>query len=90
MNTTYNINHNIKVQLTDLGKAILKASDIITRQKLAMMDLIYLAQEPDEDGYVEMSLWEFMSIFGTHLSNGAPPVLEKNEIIFCSNEDEEE
>ena len=90
MNTTYNINHNIKVQLTDLGKAILKASDLILHEKYALMNLIYLPQEPDEDGYIEMSLWGFMSIFGSHLYNGAPPVIENNEIIFCSNEDEEE
>ena len=44
MNTTYNINHNIKVRLTERGKTILDATDQITAAKLATIDLIYLGK----------------------------------------------
>lgn len=77
-----NINDVIKVKLTDLGKEIVQKNfdELQAWYPTIPLQTIYPI---DDDGYTEFQLWAFMSIFGEHLYNGAPQIIENNEIIFC-------
>lgn len=81
-----NINHKISVKLTDRGREILNkhiAEDInICNEAGIPTDNIPSCYKEDSDGYLHLQLWHFMNIFGPYLANGAPLVIEKNEIIF--------
>lgn len=71
-----NINDSIKVKLTVHGRDILYTHVANTHAT------IYYHYNPDEDGYIKFTLWEFMQIFGSHLWNSCKQVIEQNEIIF--------
>ena len=80
-----NLNHTIKVKLTDLGNKIYE--DYLRSQYGSLSDYlglskIRLKKIEDQDGYIHFQLWEFMSIFGEHFYVGSEVVTEHNEIIF--------
>lgn len=80
--TDFNINNNVKVRLTEHGRAVLKA-DIDSIDYSGDEDIKNYAHEksePDKDGYNTFQLWELMSVFGSHMYNGAKNVFEKNII----------
>ena len=79
-----NINDVIKVKLTDLGKEIVQKNfdELRAWYPTIPLQTIYPI---DDDGYTEFQLWTFMSMFGEHLYNGAPQIIENNEIIFCED-----
>lgn len=58
----FNINHYVRVKLTDYGKEILKKNDLEFLHK------------PDEDGFSKWQLWVLMETFGkyTHLGYELP------------------
>lgn len=65
----FNINHNIKVRLTDLGRAIHeKQHDTV----LGNMRYKYPYNPPkeDENGWSKWQLWDFMATFGPYMGNG--------------------
>ncbi len=80
-----NLNHTIKVKLTDLGKEIYKhqydkISEFLKSNgapPLVPHDLHY-----DKDGYVRFQLWSFMGIFGKYATMGSQPFIEKNTMIY--------
>lgn len=80
----YNINNNIKVKLTERGKAILEheVADTINILKNLNFSDDYFPYPEDTNGYTEFQLWNFMRIFGNYFYIGCPPIIEKNEIIF--------
>lgn len=81
-----NTNDQVRVKLTDYGKAILHAYDSITIAMVATTARIYIRKEvsdkrkPDADGAYGFVFWELMEIFGPHTSRAAPQIFEKNEI----------
>ena len=78
----FNINNDVKVRLTEHGRAILKA-DIDSIDYCGQQELIDYAHErakPDVDGYNTFHMWQLMSIFGSHMYNGAKNVFESNVI----------
>lgn len=79
-----NLNHIVKVKLTDLGNKIYE--DYIRSQYESISDYIGVSQISlkkieDQDGYIHFPLWEFMSIFGEHFYVGSEAVTEDNAII---------
>ena len=61
----FNINHDVKVRLTDHGRSILyQATDFTFCRFL------------QDDGWYRFQLWKLMSIFGPHLGNGSAPLFE--------------
>lgn len=85
---TYNINHKIKVKLTEHGKAILGHELADTMSMLITLKFFedYVPYPEDEDGYITFQLWDFMRIFGSHFYMGDPLIIEHNEIIFLDAE----
>lgn len=77
MKYKFNINHHIQVKLTDVGREILKKY----LEEYNFIEIPSCYREDDE-GYISPQLWDFMNIFGEHLYNGAPQIIENNEIIF--------
>lgn len=80
-----NINDFVKVRLTELGRDILlddlsKVYPNLKRENLWEVSPYHI----DDDGYLKIQFWNFMSIFGSHFWNGAPQVIEHNEIIFMT------
>lgn len=80
-----NLNHIIKVKLTDLGNKIYE--DYLQNEYKSLshypgLAAVRLEKEKDQDGYIHFQLWEFMHIFGEHFYVGSEAVTEHNEIIF--------
>lgn len=79
---SFNLNDNVRVKLTEHGHAILKA-DIDSVDYCDQDDLKNYAHskaEPDADGYNTFHMWQLMSVFGSHMYNGAKNVFENNAI----------
>ena len=79
-----NLNHTIKVKLTDLGNEIYE--DYLQNEYKSLLHYpslakIKLEKRKDQDDYIYFQLWEFMSIFGEHFYVGSEAVTEDNEII---------
>ena len=67
----FNMNNEIKVRLTDLGRQIL------LRQYEAIYDTPYMRErypyippKEDSDGWSTWQMWYFMATFGPYLANG--------------------
>ena len=84
LDISFNINDNVRVKLTSRGKAILSkhVTDTIADMPNLSLPDGYTPYREGSDGYLEIQLWQFMSIFGSHIYNGAPPVVENNIIEF--------
>ena len=55
----FNINHTVKIKLTDHGRAILN------RQRPSLLDRLV-----EVDGWSEWQFWVLMQEFGNHVYNG--------------------
>jgi len=70
---TFNINDNVKVRLTELGRKILDDRyDEHVKKFPATKQLGRHDPKDDSDGWSEWQLWEIMAIFGEHIGNGFP------------------
>lgn len=73
-----NINHHIKVKLTNDGKKIYinyfdKFSTLYGKDILKV----------DEDGFTEFQLWDFINMFGKYFYNGSLyQIIEMNNIYI--------
>ena len=70
-----NLNAEIFAKLTEEGEEILLSAGM----SRGVMNLAY---KKNEVGYRKFQLWDFMNIFGKHMYNGAPPLIENNMIYF--------
>lgn len=80
-----NLNHTVKVKLTDLGDKIYEEylqNEYKSLSHYPGLATIRLEKRKDQDGCIHFQLWEFMSIFGEHFYIGSEAVTEDNEIIF--------
>ncbi len=69
----FNINHHVKVKLTDAGIRILKEQhDQMDReiQERGGKGLGIFTVTKDEQGYTRFQLWKLMNIFGESLTMG--------------------
>jgi hypothetical protein len=64
-----NLNHEVKVKLTDSGQ------DVLAMQQLR--------RQQDADGYIKFQLWELMNIFGVHVYNDCSIPFEFNRILLA-------
>ena len=81
-----NINNLIKVKLTKTGKEILKQQHMETFKNYSGI-AEYEEPKIDENGYVEMQLWELMRAFGHYFYNGNPkPPMEMTFFIEIDDE----
>lgn len=88
MEVKINLNEQVKFKLTDFGKDIYyHRFDDVNRLiiKNCGKPLTPRMPETDENGYTEMQLWDFMSVFGEHMGMARPEVLYPLEIIYDSS-----
>ena len=74
-----NLNHCVRVKFTDHGKDIYyhQYDDLIAVMKAGGVKPITPSYPPvDKDGYSTMQLWGFINLFGSHITIGAPNVIE--------------
>jgi hypothetical protein len=64
----FNINNEVRIQLTDLGRTIHRQNF----EKL-LPDLAYEPPIEDADGWSSWQLWKLAHEFGAHLYNGCDP-----------------
>ena len=79
-----NWNSKVKVRLTDKGKSIYfhQWDDFI--KKGAAITPTY--PDMDEDGYCEMQLWQFMSLYGEHIGLCKTDIVH-NIAFYISDDD---
>lgn len=90
----FNINNMIKVKLTGKGKQIYidNTREDIKNLKNIGINLYdgdpfkKLENNTDSEGYLNIQLWEFMSIFGSYMYNGMNIVIGENNIIMCKDD----
>ena len=83
---SFNINDCVKFKLTDYGKDVYYHR-FDSLNELAGKEVVKPSYPKiDSEGYSEMQLWHFMSIFGSHIFNGGPLVIENNR-IYIRDED---
>lgn len=73
--TPFNINHMVRVRLTDRGREIHRArhDDLAARYELPYP---YVPPGVDDDGWSEFQLWDLMHTFGADLVMGLPVPFE--------------
>ena len=77
-----NLNELIKVKLTDWGKKIYYHQyDMVNRIVGKEVCKPKLPKE-DENGYTEFQLWCFIELYGEHMGNALPNVIEPFEIVY--------
>lgn len=71
----FNINHNVRVKLTEDGRALhRKNHDDLVAHALSLgakQGWDYRAPKEDADGWSEWQLWILMQEFGPHITHGA-------------------
>lgn len=65
----FNINHCIKVKLTDLGRKIHKENYERVLGKM-LYKYPYQPKAEDKNGWSKWQAWDFMATFGPHVGNG--------------------
>jgi hypothetical protein len=81
--TKFNINHFIKVRLTDLGRKIHREAYDRDCPEYLKATCPYRPPEEDTDGWSQWQAWSFMAHFGAHMSNGMNNCCE-TEIKFIT------
>lgn len=66
-----NINSIVRVQLTDKGRTLLKADFERFLAENPSMRLQYEPPEEDVNGWSQFQMWQLMSKFGSHFTDGA-------------------
>jgi hypothetical protein len=77
----FNINSEVKVRLTDVGRSLHKKS----WEELYSIDNTripsYIPPQEDEQGYSRFVMWELMQIFGSYLTMGCEIPFETTVLI---------
>jgi len=75
----FNVNEEVRIKLTDLGRAKLRANhDKIFNTPELRRDYPYLAPKEDAAGWSNFQLWNVMVEFGDAIGNGAPLLFDTN------------
>jgi hypothetical protein len=78
----FNINDEIKVKLTDKGRAVYESYWMAVLAGSNGLQPPSLNKWTDENGWTSFQLWDAMTIFGPHCYNGGPLMFENNTILF--------
>lgn len=80
---SFNINDYIKVKLTSYGcKTHIEYYSKYLPKSLMLNPKNYMPVI-DEEGFTKYQLWEFMNIFGEHMTMTAEQVIQNNLIYFA-------
>ena len=77
-----NLNEDIKVKLTDLGKDIYYHQFYELNRQCGK--IVYKPSFPKEDaeGYTKFQLWVFIEIYGKYIGMEKPNVIKPLEIVY--------
>lgn len=84
MKYKFNLNHHIKVKLTDLGYQHMANRDnriFEYYQDHINRDIDYYKTKADSDGYTKFQMWEFIQIFGSVTMMGMQKYFEMDILI---------
>lgn len=73
---TFNINENVAVRLTPLGKAIHRQQFDDFTQRYPKAGFEYRTPTEDEEGYSTFQMWSIMQTFGSHIGLLKPEPFE--------------
>ena len=85
----FNINHYVKVKLTERGRKILKEQhEEFVRASPGISEnmKIYKPQKEDDEGWSTWQMWDLMSTLGQHWYMGSIPPFET--VIIIDQEEE--
>ena len=78
----FNINDYVKVKLTAYGCKIHVEYYSKYLPNNLMSNPKFILPIIDEEGFTKYQLWEFMNIFGEHMTHAAEQVIQGNLIYF--------
>lgn len=78
----FNINDEIKVKLTDKGRAVYESYWTAVLASSNGLKPPSLDKWTDEDGWISFQLWDAMTIFGPYCHNGGPNLFVNNTILI--------
>jgi len=85
----FNINHYVKVKLTERGRKILKEQheEFVSGSLGILGDMkTYKPKKEDEEGWSTWQMWDLMSTLGQHYYMGPMPPFET--VIIIDQEEE--
>lgn len=77
-----NLNENVKVHLTDLGKEIYYHRFDELNQKCGRIVCKPSFPKEDADGLTQFQLWVFIELYGNYMGMTKPNVIAPLEIIY--------
>lgn len=79
----FNINHHVKVKLTNYGYSIwVEHHNKYSTKPLTVESILKLKDREDEDGYLDFQMHELMNIFGGKISMGNKLCFDTNIILL--------
>ena len=77
-----NLNERVRVKLTDYGKEIYyhRVDDVNRRYGREVCKPSF--PKVDKDGYSSFVLWDFMNLYGEHMTMGSQNVIKPLEIVY--------
>ena len=68
----FNVNHNVRVKLTDRGREIHRENFDRFLQLCPAFPYPYRKPEEDAEGWSKWQMWDLMKEFGSHMNMGTP------------------
>lgn len=81
-----NLNDIIKVKLTDAGKDVYYHQYDELNKHYGGEFVKPRFPDVDEGGFTELQLWDFMQVYGPHISIVSKPFIENNNIYICEED----
>ncbi len=81
----FNINHDVKVKLTDIGRSVLKENWSSLHKEFPASFKKYTPKKEDSEGWSTWQLWTLMGAFGHCMHNGTNVPFE-TEIEIIENQ----
>jgi len=81
----FNINHSVKVKVTEYGYEVWLAHEnkfVHFSGTIKPVTIEELKAKQDEDGYTKFQLWDMMSIFGSKMQMGFKNPIDTNIILL--------
>jgi len=76
-----NVNHKVKVKLTNLGKAV-HLRNHLKYFKDDLENHPYREPKEDKEGCTEYVFWELISVYGPEMYHGTRPMFKENSVTI--------
>lgn len=73
----FNVNHRVRVKLTDYGRALHMEEHMKFWRTTHLLNILnYVPPKEDAEGWSSWQLWNLMSVFGPHIAPARPLCFE--------------